>query len=131
MIIRSGVDIIEIARFEGQKPEIRKRFFARVFTIRELTLMRNSNASAAGKFAAKEAVAKTLGCGIGEVRWQDIEILQKENGEPYLILHSRAQEISEALGLTTWSISISHSKQNAVALAVAIGAAEKAEADGQ
>jgi len=131
MIIRSGVDIIEIARFEGQKPEIRKRFFARVFTIRELTLMRNSNASAAGKFAAKEAVAKTLGCGIGKVHWQDIEILQKENGEPFLILHARAQEISDALGLTTWSISISHSKQNAVALAVAAGAADKAESNGQ
>ena len=127
--MRSGVDIIEISRFEEQKPEIRKRFFTRVFTVRELSLMRDSFASAAGKFAAKEAVAKALGCGIGEVHWQDIEILQKKNGEPFLVLHARAQEISEALGLTTWSISISHSKHNAVALAVAAGLTDKAETD--
>ncbi len=129
MIIRSGVDIIEISRFEEQKPEIRRRLFARVFTVRELSLMRNSLSSAAGKFAAKEAVAKALGCGIGEVHWQDIEILQKKNGEPFLVLHARAQEISKTLGLTTWSISISHSKQNAVALAVAAGLTDKAETD--
>ena len=129
MIIHSGVDIIEISRFETQKPEIRRLFFARVFTVRELSLMRNSLASAAGKFAAKEAVSKALGCGIGDVHWQDIEILQKKNGEPILVLHSRAQEISEALGLTTWSISISHSKQNAVAFAVAAGLTDKDKKD--
>ncbi len=131
MIIRSGVDIIEIGRFEEQKVEIRKRFFARVFTVRELSLIRNSTASAAGKFAAKEAVAKALGCGIGEVHWQDIEILQKKNGEPRLILHARAQEISNELGITTWSLSISHSRQNAVALAVAAGPTDKANTDEQ
>lgn len=127
MIIQSGVDIIEIMRFEEQKPEIRSRFFTRVFTVRELTLIRNSTISAAGRFAAKEAVAKTLGCGIGEVHWQDIEILQGKNGEPFLILHAKAQEISTALGLDAWSLSISHSKQYAVAFAVAIGSSPKAE----
>ncbi|MHB8807254.1 MAG: holo-ACP synthase [Anaerolineaceae bacterium] len=127
MIIRSGVDIIEIERFKEQKPEIQKRFLTRVFTIRELTLIRNSTVSAAGRFAAKEAVAKALGCGIGEVRWQDIEILQGKSGEPLLILHAKAKKISAKLGLDVWSLSISHSKQNAVAFAVAIGSSPKAE----
>ncbi len=127
MIIRSGVDIIEIERFKEQKPEIQKRFLTRVFTIRELALIRNSTVSAAGRFAAKEAVAKALGCGIGEVRWQDIEILQGKSGEPLLILHAKAKKISAKLGLDVWSLSISHSKQNAVAFAVAIGSSPKAE----
>lgn len=127
MIIRSGVDIIEIERFAEQKPEIQKRFLTRVFTIREMTLIRNSTASAAGRFAAKEAVAKALGCGIGEVGWQDIEILQDKSGEPLLILHAKAKKISAELGLIAWSLSISHSKQNAVAFAVAIGSSPKVE----
>lgn len=130
MIIRSGVDLIEIARFEEQKPEIRKRFFARVFTIRELSLIQNSTASAAGRFAAKEAVAKVLGCGIGEVGWQDIEILQQESGEPSLILHARALQISHELGLETWSVSISHSRESAVAFAVAVGSGPRRKQNG-
>jgi len=121
MILRSGIDIIEIARFAEQKVQIRQRFFARVFTIRELSLIHNSNAMAAGRFAAKEAVAKALGCGIGKVSWQDIEILQHESGEPLLILHATAQQISDELGLETWSISISHSREYAIAMAMAIG----------
>ncbi|HOJ00841.1 MAG TPA: holo-ACP synthase [Anaerolineaceae bacterium] len=121
MILRSGVDIIEITRFEEQRPEIRKRFLARVFTVRELSLIRNSHISAAGRFAAKEAVAKALGCGIGKVRWQDIEILQGKDGEPLLILHAKAEEISQQAGLKTWSLSISHSRQYAIAFAVAVG----------
>ncbi|NMB61075.1 MAG: holo-ACP synthase [Chloroflexi bacterium] len=121
MIVRTGVDIIEIDRFESQSLALRNRFFQRVFTIRELSLIHNSFASAAGKFAAKEAVAKTLGCGIGEVHWQDIEILQGSAGEPDLVLHNKAQELSGFLGLENWSVSISHSKQNAVAFVVAIG----------
>jgi len=121
MIMRTGVDIIEISRFESQRPELRRRFFQRVFTIRELSLIHNSLSSAAGKFAAKEAVAKALGCGIGEVHWQDIEVLQGTSGEPILFLHKKAREISNGLGLATWSLSISHSNQNAIAFVVAIG----------
>jgi holo-[acyl-carrier protein] synthase len=121
MIVRTGVDIIEISRFESQRPALRSRFFQRVFTTRELSLIHNSFSSAAGKFAAKEAVAKALGCGIGEVRWQDIEILQGSSGEPHLFLHEKAAAISNSMGLESWSLSISHSRQNAVAFAVAIG----------
>ena len=129
MIIKSGVDIIQIARFEEQKPALRKRFFKRVFTTRELSLIRNSMVSAAGRFTAKEAVAKALGCGIGIVHWQDIEILQGKTGEPLLILHAKAQEVSMEQGLDSWSLSISHSKQYAVAFAVALGPATQDQRD--
>ena len=122
MIIRSGVDIVEIDRFDKQSPEIRTRFFRRVFTARELALIK-TNASAAGRFAAKEAVAKALGCGIGTVSWHDIEILSGASGEPTLILHGEAQTIADDLQLQNWSVSISHSKSHAIGFAVILGAA--------
>ncbi len=122
MIIRSGVDIVEIDRFDKQSPEIRTRFFRRVFTARELALIK-TNASAAGRFAAKEAVAKALGCGIGTVSWHDIEILSGASGEPTLILHGEAQTIADDLQLQNWSVSISHSKSHAIGFAVVLGAA--------
>jgi len=120
MIIRAGVDIVEIERFDEQSPEIRNRFFRRVFTARELALIK-TNASAAGRFAAKEAVAKALGCGIGAVSWQDIEILSSAAGEPTLILHETAQTIADDLQLQSWSVSISHSRSHAIAFATALG----------
>ncbi len=120
MIIRTGVDIVEIERFDEQSPEIRNRFFRRVFTARELALIK-TNASAAGRFAAKEAVAKALGCGIGTVGWQDIEILSSTVGEPTLILHGAAQAIATDQQLQSWSVSISHSKSHAIAFATALG----------
>ena len=120
MSIRSGVDIVEIERFDQQSSQIRARFFRRVFTARELALIK-TNASAAGRFAAKEAVVKALGCGIGAVSWQDIEILSGASGEPTLILHGEALTIANDLQLQEWSVSISHSKSHAIAFAVALG----------
>lgn len=118
--LRTGIDLIELARLESIEPRIRERFLARVFTPQELEEARGSNTSLSGKFAAKEAVAKALGCGIGPVRWQDIEILHGPQGEPCLHLHGAAQKISDQLGLTIWSLSISHSQSQAVAVAVAL-----------
>ena len=77
--------------------------------------------SLAARFAAKEAVAKALGTGIGAVSFQEIEILRDENRAPVLYLHGAAQELAEKLGLETWSISISHTETHAIAMVVAIG----------
>jgi holo-[acyl-carrier protein] synthase len=120
-ILRSGVDIIEIDRLAKVNPAIRQRFLKRVYTPLELEIAGDSNASLAGRFAAKEAVSKALGSGIGHVRWQDIEIRRGANGEPQLYLHGAARQLADALGLTIWSISISHSKTYAVAMVVAFG----------
>jgi holo-[acyl-carrier protein] synthase len=121
LILRSGVDLIEINRMAGLNPRIRARFLKRVFTSTELDLCGESDASLSGRFAAKEAVAKALGTGIGPVRWQEIEIIAGAQNEPSLQLYGAAREIAEQLGLHNWSVSISHTATHAVAMAVAIG----------
>jgi holo-[acyl-carrier protein] synthase len=119
--LRTGIDLIEVGRLKSIQPRIRARFLARVYTPAELDEAHGQDASLAGKFAAKEAVSKALGCGIGPVRWQDIEIRHGPQGEPVLHLHGQAAEMANRLGLSTWSISISHSQTHAVAMAVALG----------
>jgi len=121
MILRTGIDLIEIHRIDQIQPNIRERFLMRVFTSRELEQAGNSSASLAGRFAIKEAVSKALGCGIGAIGWQSIEVQRGSEGEPVLILHDKARDLAESLGLTTWSISISHSRTHAVAVAVGLG----------
>lgn len=121
MILRSGVDLIEINRVAGLNPRIRARFLQRVYTPAELDICSDSDASLSGRFAAKEAVAKALGTGIGPVRWQEIEIIAGAQKEPCLQLHGTAQEIAAQLGLHTWSVSISHTATHAIAMAVTIG----------
>jgi holo-[acyl-carrier protein] synthase len=121
MALRTGIDIVEIKRLDEINPAIRARFIQRVYTPAEQALTRGLTASLAGRFAAKEAVSKALGTGIGKVHWQDIEILRGPAGEPMLQLHGLAQETAARLGLTEWSVSISHGREHAVAVAVAQG----------
>lgn len=116
--LRSGIDLVEISRLEALNPAIRERFLARVFTPAELADAQGRWDTLAGRFAAKEAVVKALGCGIGVVAWKDIEILRTKSGEPLLVLHGAAQRLATELGLTTWSISISHTRASAVATAI-------------
>jgi holo-[acyl-carrier protein] synthase len=121
MALRSGIDIVEINRMDEINPSIRARFINRVFTPAEQELARGQTPSLAGRFAAKEAVSKALGTGIGRVHWQDIEILRGPAGEPVLQLHGLAREVAARLGLIEWSVSISHGRTHAVAVAVALG----------
>lgn len=120
-VLRSGIDLIEVGRLASMKPEIRERFLQRVFTPAELEFCHDQNQHLAGRFACKEAVSKALGTGIGEVSWQDIEILSDESGAPRLELHGAAKEKADELGLSLWTVSISHIKEHAAALAVALG----------
>ena len=119
--LRTGIDLIELHRLEEISPAIRERFLKRVFTTAELVDTRVALNSLSGRFAAKEAVAKVLGCGIGPVSWKDIEILTGSAGEPILKLHGNAVKIAAEMHLEVWSISISHSRTQAVAVAVAAG----------
>jgi holo-[acyl-carrier protein] synthase len=121
LVLRSGIDLIEITRLENIQPNIRARFLKRVYTPRELDDANGSLASLAGRFAAKEAVAKALGCGIGPVKWQEIEVLRQATGEPQLVLHGAASQLAADAGLVNWSVSISHDGTHAVAVAVAAG----------
>jgi holo-[acyl-carrier protein] synthase len=121
MILLTGIDIVEIGRLDRIQPAIKARFLRRVYTPIELEEVGQSTESLVGRFAAKEAVAKALGTGIGHVHWQDIEIRRGPSGEPLLNLYGMAQHKAQQLGLTTWSISISHNQSYAVAMAVAVG----------
>lgn len=121
MKLATGVDLIEIARIETVLSRQGKAWLDRIFTPAEQEYCGRRAESLAGRWAAKEAVAKALGSGIGDVSWQEIEILGDEQKAPKLILHGRAQNRAKELGLTTWSVSISHSQSHSVAFVVAIG----------
>jgi holo-[acyl-carrier protein] synthase len=121
MNLRTGVDLIELERIEGVIRRYGLRFLKRVFTPGELEEVGENTASLAVRFAAKEAVAKALGTGIGDVGWQEIEILRGPARQPQLHLSGRAAALAEELGLDSWSLSLTHNQSQAIALVVAIG----------
>jgi holo-[acyl-carrier protein] synthase len=125
MILRSGIDLIEIERISGALERHAERFLRRVYTPAELEECQGDICqhapSLAARFAAKEAAAKALGTGIGDVSWQEIEILHEHNGQPVLKLHAQAKVLADSLGLTDWSLSISHTHSHAVAVVIAFG----------
>jgi len=121
MNLTTGVDLIEIARIEGVLARHGERFLNRIFTPREIQLTRSKAPELAVRFAAKEAVSKALGTGIGLVSWQEMEITNDPLGKPTLTLHDRARTRAQALGLSSWSISLSHSRGMAVAVVVGYG----------
>jgi holo-[acyl-carrier protein] synthase len=123
MILRTGIDIIEIERIQAVLERNGERFITRVFTELEAAECRGRAEALAIRFAAKEAASKALGTGIGPIGWRDVETLHKRSGEPYLVLHGAAQKIAGELGLQTWAVSLSHSRENAVAVVVATGVA--------
>jgi holo-[acyl-carrier-protein] synthase len=121
MNLSSGIDTIEISRIDEIPLSIRERFIQRVFTANEIAQARDRSDVLSGLFAAKEAASKALGTGIGRARWQDFEILHLPSGQPTLHLHGHAKSTAEKHGLTTWSVSISHDRNKAIAVVVAIG----------
>ncbi len=121
MKLATGIDLLEIDRMHDAIATHAERFLNRVFTARELEANAHKVESLAGRFAAKEAVAKALGCGIGDVSWKEIEILRADSGAPQLVLHGAAMQMATEQGLTDWSLSLSHSKSHAIAMVVAMG----------
>lgn len=121
MQVKTGVDIIEIPRIQAALDRHGERFLKRVFTDFEILECRSRADALAVRFAAKEAASKALGTGIGPIGWRDVETLHKWSGEPYLVLHGPAEVIAQRLGLTEWAVSLSHSRENAIAVVVASG----------
>ncbi len=120
-MIKTGIDLIRTNRLAEVDPAIRERFIKRVFTPTEQEQARGDLESLSGIFAAKEAVSKVLGTGIGKVAWQEIEIIHAPSGEPSVQLHGKASEVAQKRGLRHWSVSITHDGGLAAAVAVAIG----------
>jgi holo-[acyl-carrier protein] synthase len=113
-----GVDIIEIDRIEKAWRRFGQRFLHRIYTEPELRICQEKPRSLAARFAAKEAVMKALGTGVKGISWQEIEILAKPSGEPLVRLYGKARVKADSLGLGELAISLSHSREYAVAFVV-------------
>lgn len=123
MFYEIGIDIVELDRIK-KLVKNNDRFLLRVFTEkeRELFLKRKNNLhTIAANFSAKEAVAKAFGHGIGFLGWRNIEILRDENGKPIVNLYGRTKEIGLQKGIMDIRLTISHSKEYAVAFCLIIG----------
>ena len=117
-----GIDIIKVDRIRAAIAKHGRRFAKRVLTDHEDAYVRDRPENFAGRWAAKEAVSKAFGTGIGaELGWNDIEILRRKSGEPELVLHGRAKEFAGEIGVCEVKISLTHAKHYAAANAVVLG----------
>ena len=113
-----GVDIIEIARIERAIARWGEKFLHRVYTEPELRLYRAKPSSLAARFAGKEAVIKSVGAQTEGLGWRNIEILSEPSGRPVVHLYGKAKSQADDLGLNRLAISLSHSKEYAIAFVV-------------
>ncbi len=116
-----GIDVIEIARIQRTFDDFGDRFLRRVYTEREQGYVQGRVSELAARFAAKEATSKALGTGIRGIRWREMEVLPNRRGKPVLILHGQAAERARSLGLTHFSVSLTHSRSDALAFVVGTG----------
>lgn len=120
-MLAAGVDIVEISRIETILERQGERFLQRVYTEGELAHAKGRLSALAARWAAKEAVAKVLGTGIGQVSFQEIEVVCDELGKPDLVLHGNAVQLAARLHLDQFALSLSHTADYAVAFVVAQG----------
>jgi holo-[acyl-carrier protein] synthase len=113
-MLRCGIDMIECQRVADGIGRLGERFLNRFFTAGERADCEDQPTRLAARLAGKEAVAKALGTGIGEVRWVEIEIrTNTPMRRPQLVLHGDAARVSAELGLTEWDISLTHTQGHA------------------
>ena len=121
MIESLGTDLIEIHRIKKARERWGKRFLERVYTSRELKyclIKKYPDNSLAGRFAAKEAVMKALGTGLSSgVSWKEIEIINDVKGKPEVKVYGKTKNLLDKRKIL---ISISHTKENAIAQVVII-----------
>jgi len=114
-----GIDLIDIDRIHQVLGRFPDRFRLRVLTDAEQRYCGHRVERIAGRWAAKEAISKVLGLGVRGVGWREIEVLPNYAGQPQVYLHRRAARRADAMGLDEVSVSISHERRMAVAVAVA------------
>ncbi len=121
-MLYSGVDLVEISRIIAAIDRHQERFLTRVYSTGEIDQCHARNESLAARFAAKEATAKALGTGIWRhgIGWTDIEVVRMEGGAPLLRLHNAALARANLLGWTSWTVSLSHDRDHAIAFVVAM-----------
>ena len=124
MIVNVGIDSADVDRFARLLARDRERLFAALFGETERAAMPALNDKReanyiAGRWAAKEAVLKALGTGIGSVTLPEVGIFARKSGQPYIILYHKALEHSQELGINQWHLSITHVKKIATAYVIA------------
>jgi holo-[acyl-carrier protein] synthase len=121
-ILGIGVDLIEVERIENSLARFAQRFLQRVFTEGEIKYCQSMAFPArhlAARFAAKEAVSKAFGTGIGKtIGWRDIDVHNKESGEPFVVLVGRAQSLAKERNVRSILITLSHTHHHAIAVIV-------------
>lgn len=124
MIVGVGVDIVEVGRIARALERQPDRFIQRMFTPQEIAYCCASEVQKHGRlaarFAAKEAALKALGLGLRGVKWTDVEVLRDPEGRPSLRLLGRLADIAREQGVTGFHVSISHTKEYALAQVVAV-----------
>jgi holo-[acyl-carrier protein] synthase len=125
MILGIGIDIIEVARIAASLEKFGHRFGERILLKEEIAYCLGHRCPppfVAARFAAKEAISKAFGTGIGtHLGWQDMEIAHRESGEPYVILHGRGKKLFESRKAKNIFVSISHTERYAAVVAVLEG----------
>ena len=126
-IIGTGIDIVETGRIRESLEKFGDRFLNRCFTAGEIAYCRGMKFPElhfAARFAAKEAISKAFGTGIGQqLAWKDMEICKRDSGEPYCVLHGKGIELAQRRGVTEVFVSLTHSREYGAAQAVIVGAA--------
>jgi len=124
-VLGIGVDLVECARIQRSIDRFGDRFLNRIFTDGEIDYSMSMKFPArhlAARFAAKEAVSKAFGTGIGKAMgWRDIDIRKKPSGEPFLVFSGLAQELAAKRGVTSALITLSHTEHHAIACIVLDG----------
>jgi len=124
-VLGIGVDLVECERIQRSIDRFGDRFLHRVFTDGEIEYSMSMKFPArhlAARFAAKEAVSKAFGTGIGKAMgWRDIDIRKRPSGEPFLVFSGPAQELAVARGVASALITLSHTVHHVIACIVLVG----------
>jgi holo-[acyl-carrier protein] synthase len=130
MILGIGIDIIEVARIQAAYKRFGERLLNRILLADEIAYCLSHKTPGpflAARFAAKEAISKAFGTGIGaQLSWHDIEIRRRKTGEPFVILHGNGQKLFTARNGRAVFITLSHTQHQAVAAAILEGAPQQA-----
>ena len=122
--IKIGTDICQINRVKSVYKKYGGRFLYRVLTENEIKYVTSNTKNLinrlAGRYAAKEATSKVLGTGLRGVYFKEIEILREPNGAPKIVLHKRAKLKAKEKGLNYFEVSISHERDFAIAIVIAL-----------
>ena len=122
MLVGVGVDSVEIDRFR-RSLERTPSMKTRLFTSEELEYVKphdDPTPSLAARFAAREAVMKAMGVGLGAFEFHDVWVKRAESGRPTLAVTGRAEQIADELGVTEWHLSITHTDSTAIAYVIAV-----------